>query len=240
MSVELRPWRAPDGRVAEGPGRVWVYCADPVALDEARAAAPAVDELVEVEVATPDRLRGLEKRERLPFEFEFVRWLGRVVDAELTERAVALALPAEIVEATLGTLTLRKAHNWYEVKRPSIGRKRYRFVVEVGELGDPSVHIEKSRAVAAWLEPQFRTILATAAERMFAVWDGSWRQDEEDEEDIVDPKSFAKRLSIESVHWNAAKSVDDVVVGIDDGHLFGDHGIDVRMIGQKVTDVQIG
>ena len=74
---------------------------------------------------------------------------------------------------------------------------------------------------------------------MWKPWLEKWARGGEDG-DVVDVKSFARRLAIEFVSWDASQEPGRVWVGIDDDHLFGDHGIDVSTAKKKVRSVEQG
>lgn len=243
-SFTLRPWRTPEGVLQDGLARVWSFCEDTAARDRARAAEPRPDQLVEIEVETPERIRGLESRERLPFEFELLHWRA-VDDEEIAARAVEIALPKRIEDPELGSFALREPTtlNWYEAKRPRSQKnpkKTYRLVVDVTGVTSPAARIEQAKAVATWVEPAFPSIVRAAGERMFETWNDSWRQDDDDEEDLVDAGAFSARLTVESVFWSASDDTDSVRVGLDDHHLFGGHGIDVFLADRKVVRAKLG
>ena len=234
LRLKLSPWRNAEGELIDGRVTVWRSCSTDAALKAAEAEQrPGC--LVEVEVEAPERLSGLEFRLRGPHEFLYVDHTG-VEDDELERFARELAPPAEITDAVLGAFVFDARLRWYTGCHCSASGASYRIRVTPPDRRRPGPRIEQARAIVAWVDEHRSEIARAAADALWPLWDGTWRQDDEDD---IDREDFERRLSLESISWDDGHEAGEFAIYFDDGDLFGGHAIVVGVKSFAVRGVEL-
>lgn len=231
LRLGLRPWRDAEGRLSEGRLVVARCCRSNAELETALAEHPQEGALVELELdGTTIELRGDDER-----PLTYVR-CSVVEDDELEQLARALAPPAEITDAVLGTFVFDARLRWYTGCHCSASGASYRIRVTPPDRRRPGPRIEQARAIVAWVDEHRSEIARAAADALWPLWDGTWRQDDEDD---VDREVFERRLSLRSISWDEGHEAGQFAISFDDGDLFGGHSIVVGVKSFAVRGVEL-
>lgn len=220
MSIELRPWRDEGGAPKDSRLLVWQWCANEAELRVAQGELSPAGMVAELECSAPERVRGLEFRERGEHELELTAMLGTVSDPELQVLAVALAPPATIEHPALGTLRWNDRLSRYHVER-TCPSGEYTLAVELDDPRAPDL-TQVGSAVRAF-EGRFGELQLAVAREVYELWRDDWR--DEDDEPVVPLVEFARRLPLSGLTVETNGRLAVAYFG--DAGMFGRHSIEV-------------
>jgi len=234
LSLSLRPWRNVEGQLIDGQATLWRYCEDKAALMRAREQAPTGGAMVQLEVSTPERIRGLEFRTRGPTEFQLEAWTP-LEDPELERFAEDRAPPEQVIDPVLGTFEFEPSVEWYTTQRVGPDGRSYRVTITPADRSDPAPSIAALRPAVERFERELPTLRQGIADHLYEIWSGSWNEDGQE----LSPAEFAARPPLESITFDEGGSDGNFSVWFGDDDLFYGHSIVLGVEGWKVTDADI-
>ncbi|MCC6876999.1 MAG: DUF2262 domain-containing protein, partial [Sandaracinaceae bacterium] len=198
--------------------------------EPALAALPRAGSLVEVEVEAPERLAALG-RPRGDTKRVLARW-SQAQDDELAAFARSVAPPEHLDDPELGRLSFDPRLRWYTQRREG------GLCVQVwpADAREPDAVLSRARPVVRFVEAQRESLRCAVADRMWALWDGDWRQPEEEH---IDRAAFEQCLTLDAVTVDADGDEGSFTLFFVDGGLFGGHGIEVFVRDWKVQDASL-
>lgn len=217
VRVRLCPHRDAEGALQDAPLLLWLPCITDDAVLAAKADLARAGSIIEAEIEAPERIPGIDFRPRAKNEY-VLRRFESVEDDALGAKVVADTPAARVDDEVLGVLVFDERTRGYRARREG-----HELVVYLDGERDVSPHLVAARSLLD-VERKLPSIVKAAAAKMYPIWNGTWRQPGERQQE----RGFAAKLSVTSITMSC-EAPGRITVWLDDGNQFGGHSIEVRV-----------